>query len=173
VVQDNEIRRTGQRRDKFGEGVYVGTAQSNWCTISDCQPDPSNGNVVQRNDIAETTAESVDIKEGTTGGVVADNTFDGAGMRGDADSWIDVKGNGWLIQSNHGTTARTSGFQVNLQADGWGVGNTFDANTADVHGPGYGYELRAPTDEPSAGNRVTCTNTATGAAKGLTNTSCT
>jgi hypothetical protein len=173
VIRGLTISHTGLRKEKFGEGIYVGSAQSNWCQISDCAPDRSDHNVVIANTIGDTAAENVDIKEGTTGGVVADNTFDGAGMRGDADSWIDVKGNGWLIQSNHGTTARTSGFQVNLQADGWGTGNTFDANTADVHGPGYGYELRAPTDEPSAGNRVTCTNTATGASKGLTNTSCT
>jgi Right handed beta helix region len=173
VVRGLTISHTGLREEKFGEGVYVGTAESNWCKISDCAPDRSDHNVVIANTIRDTTAENVDVKEGTTGGVVADNTFDGAGMRGDADSWIDVKGNDWLIQNNHGTNAKTSGFQVNLQADGWGTGNTFDANTADVHGPGYGYELRAPTDEPSAGNRVTCTNTATGAAKGLTNTSCT
>ncbi len=94
-------------------------------------------------------------------------------MTGEADSWIDVKGNGWLIQNNHGTTARTSGFQVHEQADGWGTANTFDANRADVRGPGYGYELRNPTDDPDADNRVLCTNTATGAARGLANTTCT
>ena len=85
---------------------------------------------------------------------------------------MDVKGNGWLVQANHGTTTKRSGFEVNLQADGWGTANTFDANTADVDGPGYGYDLRPPTDDPAAHNRVTCTNTATGAAEGLTNTTC-
>jgi nitrous oxidase accessory protein NosD len=173
VVRGLTISDTGQRKEKFGEGIYIGSARSNWCTISDCDPDRSDRNVVIANTISHTAAESIDIKEGTTGGVIADNTFDGAGMQGDADSWIDVKGNGWLIQANHGTTAVTSGFQVNDQADGWGTQNTFDRNTADVHGPGYGYELRTPTDEPAAANRVTCTNTATGARAGLSNTSCT
>jgi Right handed beta helix region len=173
VVRGLTISDTGQRREKFGEGIYVGSAHSNWCEVSDCEPDRSDHNVVIANTISDTAAESIDIKEGTTGGVVADNTFDGAGMKGDADSWIDVKGNDWLIQANHGSTAVTSGFQVNDQADGWGTGNTFDANTADVQGPGYGYELRAPTDSPAAANRVTCTNTATGAQAGLTNTTCT
>jgi hypothetical protein len=172
VVRGLTISDTGLRRVKFGEGVYVGSAVSNWCDITDCEPDRSDRNVVVANTISRTAAESVDIKEGTTGGVLADNTFDGTGMRGETDSWVDVKGNGWLVQSNHGATTRRSGFEVNLQADGWGTANTFDANTADVGGPGYGYDLRPPTDDPAAHNRVTCTNTATGAAEGLTNTTC-
>ena len=172
VVRGLTISDTGLRRVKFGEGIYVGSAVSNWCDITDCEPDRSDRNVVVANTISRTAAESVDIKEGTTGGVLADNTFDGAGMRGETDSWVDVKGNGWLVQANHGTTTKRSGFEVNLQADGWGTANTFDANTADVDGPGYGYELRRPTDDPAAHNRVTCTNTAIGAAEGLTNTIC-
>ncbi|MDX6281563.1 MAG: hypothetical protein QOH03_2634, partial [Kribbellaceae bacterium] len=32
VVLNNTISKTGQRRDKFGEGVYIGSAVSNWCT---------------------------------------------------------------------------------------------------------------------------------------------
>lgn len=167
VVRGLTISGTGQRVEKFGEGIYVGSAVSNWCEISGCAPDRSDRNVLVANTISDTTAESIDLKEGTTGGVVHGNTFDGSGMRGKADSWIDVKGNGWLIQANRGTSAATSGFEVNEQAEGWGIGNTFDANTADVQGPGYGYELR-----PIADNRVTCTNRVTGAAKGLTNTDC-
>lgn len=172
VVRGLTVSHTGLREEKFGEGIYVGTARSNWCHISGCDPDRSDHNVLIANTFSATTAENIDIKEGTTGGVVADNLLDGAGLAGEADSWIDVKGNGWLIQGNRGTTAR-SGFQVNVQAPGWGTGNTFDQNTADVRGNGYGYELRRPTDEPAAGNRVLCTNTATAAAGGLTNATCT
>ncbi len=173
VVRGLEVSDTGLREIKFGEGIYVGSAVSNWCDVTDCEPDRSDRNVIVGNTISRTTAESVDIKEGTTGGVVADNSFDGAGMRGEADSWVDVKGNGWLIQANRGTAAERSGFEVNVQADGWGTGNTFDANTADLTGgDGYGIELSKGTDDPAAGNRVTCTNTASGAAAGLTNASC-
>jgi hypothetical protein len=172
VVRGLTVSDTGRRREKFGEGIYIGSAVSNWCEITACEPDRSDHNVVVANRISATTAESVDIKEGTTGGVLADNDFDGAGLAGDADSWVDVKGNGWLIQANRGTTAKRSGFEVNVQADGWGTGNTFDANTADVRGSGYGYELRPPTDDPTARNRVTCSNTATGADAGLTNITC-
>jgi hypothetical protein len=173
VVRGLTISDTGLRREKFGEGIYVGSARSNWCQISGCEPDRSDHNVLIANTISGTTAENIDIKEGTTGGVIADNTFDGAGLSGDADSWVDVKGNGWLIQGNRGTTSVRTGFEVNEQAEGWGTGNTFDHNTADVRGAGYGYELRRPTDAPAAGNRVLCTNTATAAAVGLTNATCT
>jgi hypothetical protein len=169
VVRGLHISATGLREEKFGEGIYVGSAVSDWCQISDCEPDRSDRNVIIGNDIRETTAEAVDIKEGTTGGVVADNTFDGSGLTGEADSWVDVKGNGWLIQANRGSNAERSGFQVNDQAEGWGRNNLFDGNTADVGGgSGYGYELK-----PVADNRVNCTNTASGAPKGLTNTRCT
>jgi hypothetical protein len=118
VVRGLTVSDTGSRRVKFGEGIYVGSAVSNWCDLTACEPDRSDRNVVVANTISDTAAESVDIKEGTTGGVLADNTFDGAGMRGEADSWVDVKGNGWLVQGNRGTTARQSGFEVNVQADG-------------------------------------------------------
>ena len=67
-MRGNTISDTGLRRDKFGEGVYVGSAQSNWCKHSDCEPDESDRNVVEGNTIFDTGAESVDLKEGTTGG---------------------------------------------------------------------------------------------------------
>jgi hypothetical protein len=172
VVRGLTVSHTGLRTVKFGEGIYVGSAKSNWCTVSDCGPDRSDHNVLVANTFSETTAENIDIKEGTTGGVIAGNTLDGDGLAGEADSWIDVKGNGWLIQGNRGTDAGRTGFEVNEQAKGWGTGNTFDANAADVRADGYGYELRRPTDRRAAGNRVLCTNTATAAAAGLTNTTC-
>jgi hypothetical protein len=74
------VRETGRRKPKFGEGIYVGTARSNWCHISACRPDRSDRNVVEGNDIAGTTAESVDVKEGTSDGVVRGNRFDGSSM---------------------------------------------------------------------------------------------
>ncbi len=60
-------------------------APSNWCTITDCDPDRSDRNVISGNQISGAGSESVDIEEGTTGGAVRGNTFDGAGMTG-ADS---------------------------------------------------------------------------------------
>jgi hypothetical protein len=168
VVEGNTIRDTGLRRDQFGEGIYIGTAQSNWCTVTDCKPDASDRNVLRGNDISATTAESVDIKEGTTGGVLSGNTFDGGALSGShADSWVDVKGNGWVIEGNVGRNAREDGFQTHEVVKGWGTDNTFRANTAEVNGSGWGFHFA-----PANGNKVSCDNKVTGAAKGLANVAC-
>ncbi|MEV4411277.1 right-handed parallel beta-helix repeat-containing protein [Catellatospora sp. NPDC049609] len=168
LVQGNTIRDTGRRRKQYGEGVYVGTAESNWCDISDCAPDRSDRNTIRDNRISATTAEPVDIKEGTTGGVLSGNTFDGSALSGSyADSWVDVKGNGWLIEGNTGRDSRGDGFQTHRVADGWGEANVFTGNTADVDGPGWGFHLA-----PVGDNVVACDNTVTDARKGMANTSC-
>jgi hypothetical protein len=168
VVRDNTVRTTGLRRDKFGEGVYIGTAKSNWCTNSGCEPDASDRNVITGNHISDTTAEAVDIKEGTTGGRLVGNTFDGSKLVGDTeDSWVDVKGNGWLVQGNTGRHSPGDGFQTHEIVKGWGTGNTFKGNTSQVDGPGWAFHLT------SDGNVVACDNKVTGAAKGLSNDPCT
>ena len=59
VVRGLTVSDTGLRRVKFGEGIYVGSAVSNWCDITDCEPDRSDRNVVVGNTISRTTAESV------------------------------------------------------------------------------------------------------------------
>lgn len=168
VVTGNTISRTGLRNPKFGEGVYVGSAESNWCDISNCEPDRSDRNLIEGNVIFETTAESVDIKEGTAGGVVRGNRFDGASLaEEDADSWVDVKGNGWLIESNVGQNSPRDGFQTHEIVDGWGTQNVFRANTAKVNGPGFGFSLT-----PVRGNVVECSNTASNAGEGMSNVPC-
>ena len=166
VVEGNVISGTGNRRDKFGEGVYIGTANSNWAGITGGAPDTSDRNVIRGNTISGTTAESVDIKEGTTGGTVTGNTFDGSALTG-ADSWVDVKGNDWTVSGNTGQHSPADGFQTHQVYDGWGRGNTFTRNTARVDGPGFGFHL-APVED----NRVACDNQATGAAEGLANVPC-
>ena len=168
VVSNNTVSHTGQRRDKFGEGIYIGSATSNWSKYSAGGPDRSDNNVVIGNHISATTAESVDIKEGTTGGLVQANTFDGKDGLTGADSWVDVKGNDWQIVGNLGMTSPQDGFQTHQILDGWGTGNVFRANHANVDGPGYGINVTN-----KAGNTVYCDNTATGAGAGMTNLSCT
>jgi len=167
VVRRSVIRATGLRTKKFGEGIYVGSAKSNWCTYSECLPDRSDRNVLEGNDIAETTAESVDIKEGTTGGTVRGNTFSGVGMSA-ADAWVDVKGNEWQIVGNVGADAPEDGFQTHRILDGWGARNTFADNRATVNGPGYAINITKDEDD----NHVACSNTAVAAAKGLSNVTC-
>lgn len=173
LVVGNEISDTGNRRDKFGEGVYIGSAVSNWCTISDCLPDRSDRNVIARNDISDTTAEAVDIKEGTTGGLLVDNTFDGAGAT-EADSWVDVKGTAWTIRGNRGTNAPHDGFQTHQIEDRWGERNLFEGNTiagaagvAEKGNDAYGIALR-----PKGDNIVRCDNRVSGGIE-LANIECT
>ncbi len=166
VVLNNTIRKTGLRRDKFGEGVYIGSAVSNWCTVNDCQPDRSDRNVVKGNKMSETSSEAIDIKEGTTGGVVEGNTFDGSAIKG-ADSWVDVKGNNWLIKGNSGTKSPQDGFQSHQILKGWGDHNLFTGNVAAVDGPGLAFKLQPPES-----NILACDNKMSGAGEGLSNISC-
>jgi len=166
VVRGNTISDTGHRKPKFGEGIYIGTAESNWCDISDCQPDRSDRNVIEGNTISGTTSESVDIKEGTTGGVLRGNSFDGSALQ-EADSWVDVKGNDWLIDGNTGANSYLDGFQTHEILDGWGTGNTFTNNTASVNGDGFGFSLTPVRD-----NVVECSNAVSAAGEGFSNVDC-
>lgn len=170
VVRGNTVRETGRRKPKFGEGIYVGTAERNWCHVTACRPDRSDRNVVEGNDIAGTAAESVDVKEGTSDGVVRGNRFDGSSMT-EADSWVDVKGNGWLIEDNVGASSPEDGFQVHAVVDGWGRGTVFRGNTARVNGPGYGIHAAGPREMRDS-TTVTCDNTASHAERGLSNVEC-
>jgi hypothetical protein len=167
LVLDNTVANTGQHSAKFGEGIYVGSAKKNWCLWSGCQPDHSDYNVVANNTISDTTAENIDIKEGTTGGQILNNSLNGAGLSG-ADSWVDVKGNNWLIAGNRGSASPNDGFQTHEILPGWGSNNVFKDNASAVDGPGYAIHLT-----PVNANIVSCTNTQTGAALGLSNIACT
>jgi hypothetical protein len=167
VVRGLTIRKTGEQNEKFGEGIYVGSAKSNWCEISDCQPDRSDDNQLVDNRISYTTAESIDVKEGTTGGLIEGNQFDGRGLAGDADSWVDIKGNDWRITSNHGQYTPKDGFQTHVIVPGWGDGNTFSGNSAALNGgKGVGYYLHK-----TLRNQVSCDNEVTGAGR-LSNVPC-
>lgn len=163
----NTIRGAGLRKPKFGEGIYIGTAESNWCDVSACEPDKSDRNEIRGNTVSGTTAESVDIKEGTSDGLLAGNTFDGSAMT-EADSWVDVKGKGWRIEGNAGRNSPQDGFQTHEIMDGWGTENVFHNNVAEVNGPGLGYSLK-----PARDNVVDCSNTASEAGQGLSNIACT
>jgi hypothetical protein len=170
VVTGNSVQNTGLRKPKFGEGIYVGTAESNWCQISDCDPDRSDRNVIEGNTISGTTAEAVDIKEGTTGGVLRGNSFNGSAMVA-ADSWVDVKGNGWTIEGNTGTAAPQDGFQVHEVVDGWGQHNVFVGNVSNVDGSGYAINVAGPR-ALRVSTEVACDNSVQRAAQGLTNVDC-
>jgi nitrous oxidase accessory protein NosD len=154
AVIENTIRRTGLRRDKFGEGVYIGSATSNWSKYSDGDADRSDRNLVMGNVISETGSESIDVKEGTTGGRVVDNVLDGTGMTG-ADSLIDVKGNDWVVEGNVGVHAPGEALQTHRILEGWGTRNVIRGNTFDVDGDGRHIYVHDPEVTE---NQVACSN---------------
>jgi len=172
VVEGCAIRDTGLRKALYGEGIYVGTANHNWPVYSGGRPDASDHNVVRYNDIAETTAENIDVKEGTTGGLIEGNHLDGTGSSA-ADAWIDVKGNGYTVEGNTGVHAAAQSPQAGVETfvlyAGFGNDNVFSGNNWDF-APGtakYGFEIDGGT-----GNVVACNNKVTGASA-LANIACT
>lgn len=161
TVDGNTIANTGLKTAKFGEGIYVGSAQSNWCSISGCEADRSDRNVITGNTISATTAENIDIKEGTTGGELRGNILDGAGSAA-ADSLIDIKGSDWTIAGNMGTNAPRDGSQVHVILAPWGSGNRFAGNQFAV--PSDGFVVDVVGDARNTSNVVECDNGADPAA---------
>lgn len=173
TIQNSFIHDTGMSNASYGEGVYLGSANSNWGTYTGGQPDTSNYNRVLNNTIGpNVTAEAVDVKEGTTGGELSGNSFDSAGLSGanSADSWVDVKGNDYLISNNTGVHALLDGFQTHIQLSGWGDRNVFRGNHADVQSTGYGFKIQTTGSQGTAsGNIVYDDNVVTNAAAGVAN----
>ena len=173
TLEWSEVFDTGNASPEFGEGVYVGSALAQWekFTGSPTVPDRSDRNTIRNNKLGPNVrAELIDVKEGTTGGTIRDNGFDGAGIApgGFADSWMDVKGNGYTVTGNQGVHAAADGFQVHVIEDGWGNANVFQKNRADVNAEGYGFRI----SDGAKGNVVACDNVVTGAAAGLSNIGC-
>lgn len=177
VVQRTEVSHAGLKTPDYGEGIYIGSAKSNWTTYTDGLPDRCDSNYVVGNHIGPmVTAECIDIKEGTTGGVIRDNHFDATGITGanSADSWMDVKGNAYRIEHNTGFNPAGSvlkdGYQVNVAYSGWGNDNEFRNNTSVVNAAGYGFLVKLTSSNGTAvGNKVYANNQVTGAAGGVSN----
>ncbi|MEI2775663.1 MAG: right-handed parallel beta-helix repeat-containing protein [Tetrasphaera sp.] len=168
VLRDSTIHDTGLVKRRFGEGVYVGSASSNWGKYAcDGEMDDTEGVVIQGNTFLHIPAEGADIKEGTDSGTIRDNVFDDTGYAGEnsADSAIDVKGNGWVVVEN--TITNPSGealdaIQTHQVAEGYGMRNTFVDNVIEGNWPGFGLGLY-----PLGDNVVACSNTAADAELGL------
>ena len=177
TIQNSLITDTGKVDAGFGEGVYLGSAKSNWGTHSGGNPDRSDNNKVLDNQIGpNVSAEHIDVKEGTTGGTISGNMFDGVGISGAnyADSWVDVKGNNYTISGNIGNNtaglgALLDGFQTHVQLSGWGTNNIFSNNTANVNASGYGFKIQTS----GSGNIVYSNNRVNMAGSGVANISVT
>ncbi len=164
VVTNCLVENTGVKTPSFGEGIYLGSAVSNWGRYTGGKPDTSDYNQVIGNTIRHTGAENIDIKEGTTGGVIQNNSFDAVGMSGSwADSWVDVKGNNYMITGNRGTVSGPSalkdGFQTHVittngESLGSGDGNVFVDNIVDLGGAtGVGFWIHNPK---TTNNKIDC-----------------
>jgi hypothetical protein len=167
------IDSTGQTSPGFGEAIYIGSAVSNWPTYSKGNADTCNYNSVTNNSFGDhVSSENIDIKEGTTGGRIAFNTFNGTGLnnQNSADSWIDVKGNYYTIECNTGSNTIADGFQTHILVAGWGDYNTFSSNTLSVTSSGYGILITTSSSKGTASHNMVCsTNSISGTNNGLTN----
>jgi hypothetical protein len=172
-LEGSDIHHTGRFDAGRGEGVYIGSAFTNWDKYGNSGGmDRSDRNVITGNRIHAITAENIDIKEGTVDGQITDNVLEGDRMSGvhHGDSWVDVKGNGYLVADNIGEKTLLDGFQTHVQLTGWGRNNVFRGNRLMVNGKGVGINIYKA--DASSGNVVACDNTVTGAAGGVTNLRC-
>ncbi|MGL4340275.1 MAG: hypothetical protein ACRCSP_07625 [Rhodoglobus sp.] len=168
----NTITRTGLVEKKFGEGIYIGSSESNWCALTNCQADRVDGTRVMQNVISATGAQSIEAKEGTSDGVIRGNTVDDSRSVSVEPSWILVKGNGWVVSDNIGTGGQADGFSTNASVEGWGMKNVFVRNTANLTSSGFGLWIHQPASREPLENIVGCDNHAPQTGSGLTNVTC-
>ena len=77
IIQNTVISNTGLKTPDYGEGIYIGSAKNNWATYTNGVEDRCDSNTVLKNKIGPNiSAECIDIKEGTTGGLIKENYFD-------------------------------------------------------------------------------------------------
>ena len=169
-IVNNLIEDTGKQNSQYGEGVYIGSDPSNWCTVTDCGPDLTERTLVQGNTIRRTSAEPIEAKPGSTQGWIQDNKLDGDLVDTQyAFSLISVSGNEYTIRRNSGSNVPKDAYKsiVVKNADGWGLRNTFSANSADLgDAPGYAVWV-----QNGSSALVGCDNTFTGGA-GRSNARC-
>lgn len=172
TVVGNTIRNTGKRDPFYGEGIYIGTSENNWCAQTNCLPDHTDRNNLMDNSISLTSAQPIEVKEGTSNGVIRNNFIDGSNALSRADEWVKVKGNDWQIYNNTGSNSSLHGFAVNGSVTGWGLRNIFFGNTGPVNAAGYGFFIYEQGDRGASGTKVYCSNTVTAAGAGFSNRAC-
>ncbi|MFJ5844419.1 right-handed parallel beta-helix repeat-containing protein [Streptomyces sp. NPDC092903] len=165
VIKNSRIYDTGHDGRGMGEGVYVGTA-------GDLSDNSDRVQILDNTIGPDVGGENIDIKEGTTGARITGNTFDGSGLTGANydDSWVDVKGNGVLVQGNRGSRTTNNGYETHTQQSGWGCGTVFRDNTSNLSGSTGDKRIAFNVTNYSAScpTKVYASNTVTGG-NGLTN----
>ncbi|MBB5079404.1 discoidin domain-containing protein [Nonomuraea endophytica] len=182
VIQNSTISHAGLVQPGYGEGVYIGSAGSNWsCHGNSGGVDRSDRVKVLDNDFGPgIAAEHIDIKEGTTGGLIRGNSFNGTGISGEnsGDSWVDAKGVGYVIENNTGTFSAPGTFANGYETHNPstspsfanGCGNVWRGNRSDLGGTGkYAIYVSSTSKCASNPNVVYASNTVSNARTGLTN----
>ncbi len=134
LIEKMWIHDVGLSNPQFGEGIYIGSAVSNWPVYTNNEPDRSDNNRIVGNLLGPNlAAEGIDVKEGTTGGVIRNNSFL-TDHNLTADSWIDIKGNDYAVSHNLGAYETGSKFRVAVdvlhEVDNWGNNNSISDNQA-------------------------------------------
>lgn len=157
TIKNSTLYRIGLTQPQYGEGVYIGSAKSNWSTYmgSSTTPDASHYNQVLNNHIGPNIgAEAVDVKEGSFYGLIQGNTFEMSGIAGQnsGDTALDMKGDNYTVTQNTVLNDPTvpstylsltgqfkDGFQINANTVNgitYGSNNTFSNNSVNLNTSG-------------------------------------
>jgi len=127
IVQNCTVQDVGEETPGFGEALYVGSAYSNWGSVTDRAsrmpeemigfPDKSDNNSFIGNTLRRFPAEALDVKEGTTGTIIQNNIIDGSNISGanGAEQWVDIKGQACVVSGNQCINTRRYGFATEVE----------------------------------------------------------
>jgi hypothetical protein len=93
------VHYTGRTDPGIGEGIYIGTATAKLNGTFDY----SDRNTIINNNLGPNiTAEHIDIKEDTRGGIISNNIFNTTGQTGihDSDTVVNLKGTYYQVFNN-------------------------------------------------------------------------
>lgn len=155
TVRAVTVERTGLVDPEFGEGVYVGSAEANWCRYSACEPDRSDRNLFDGLVVRDTTAEALDVKEGTTGGVVRGSSLS-TGASAVVDSAVDLKGSEWRLEDST-VEGSVDAVSIHVILAPWGAGNVVASSVLRPGPGGVGVAVIGPAR--AAENTIACDNT--------------
>ncbi|MBR2198244.1 MAG: hypothetical protein IJ909_07510 [Fibrobacter sp.] len=132
TLNRNFIHGSGYEIAKYGEGIYVGTYNTGWASSQQADRDAGfwgtdasqhrysgydwrvNDTKITCNIVSGTTAENIDVKEGTVRGIVQGNMFIGDSLdyNGEVsydDANIDMKGAYWTVTGNYFYNSKKQG----------------------------------------------------------------
>lgn len=123
---------------RYGEGIYIGNSQGNDTCEPDCNSDASDRNIVVWNTISDVTAEGIEAKETSTGGLIYNNTIVFSALpEKSIYAALQVKGDDYLVMGNTVTSGLRFGMRTTTTQVGardWGYRNVFAGNAITLTG---------------------------------------